>query len=59
MLNIAMYTLFNNNIVSDTIYSVVIYVDFLGIHMARLILFLKLGVTYAFIFVGRFSNYDL
>jgi hypothetical protein len=42
--NIAMYTLFNN-IVSDTIHSVTVCVDFLGIHMASLVLFLKLGVT--------------
>jgi hypothetical protein len=38
-----MYTLFNN-IVSDTIHSVVC-VDFLGTHVASLVLFLKLGVT--------------
>ena len=42
--NIVMYTLFNN-IVSDTIHSVVVCVDFLGTHMASLVLFLKLGVT--------------
>jgi hypothetical protein len=39
-----MYTLFNN-IVSDTIHSIVVCVDFLGTHMASLVLFLKLGVT--------------
>ena len=42
--NIAIYTLFNN-IVSDTIHSIVVCVDFLGTHMASLVLFLKLGVT--------------
>ena len=42
--NIVMYTLFNN-IVSDTIHSVVVCVDFLGTHMANLVLSLKLGVT--------------
>ena len=39
-----MYTLFNN-IVSDTIHSVVVCVDFLGTHIASLVLFLKLDVT--------------
>ena len=39
-----MYMLFNN-IVSDTIHSVVVCVDFLGTHMANLVLSLKLGVT--------------
>ena len=39
-----MNTLFNN-IVSDTIHSVVVCVDFLGTHMANLVLSLKLGVT--------------
>ena len=39
-----MYMLFNN-IVSDTIHSVVVCVDFLGTHIASLVLFLKLGVT--------------
>ena len=42
--NIAIYTLFNN-IVSDTIHSVVVCVDFLDTHMANLVLFLKLGMT--------------
>jgi hypothetical protein len=42
--NIAVYTLFNN-IVSRTIYSVVVCVDLLGTHMANLVLFLKPGVT--------------
>ena len=39
-----MYTLFNN-IVSDTIHSIVVCVDFLGTHTANLVLSLKLGVT--------------
>jgi len=39
-----MYTLFNN-IVFDTIYFVVVCVDFLGTHIVNLILSLKLGVT--------------
>jgi hypothetical protein len=39
-----MYALFTN-IVSDTIHSVVVCVDFLRTHMASLVLFLKLGVT--------------
>jgi len=39
-----MYTLFNN-IVSDTIHFIVACVDFLGTHMASLVLFLKLDVT--------------
>jgi hypothetical protein len=33
------------NIVSNILYSIVVYVDFLGTHMASLVLFLKLGVT--------------
>jgi hypothetical protein len=33
-----------NNIISDTIHSVVVCVDFLGTHMASLISFEKLGV---------------
>ena len=40
-----MYTLFNN-IVSNTIHSVIVCVDFLGTHMANIVLSLKLGVTY-------------
>jgi hypothetical protein len=39
-----MYMLFNN-IVSDTIHSVVVCVDFLGTHIASLVFFGKLGVT--------------
>ena len=39
-----MYTLFNN-IVSHILYSVVVRVDFLGTHMASLVLFSKPGVT--------------
>ena len=39
-----MYTLFNN-IVSDTIHSIVVRVDFLKIHIMSLVLFGKLGVT--------------
>ena len=39
-----MYTLFNN-IVSATIHSVVVCVDFLDIHTANLVLSLKLGVA--------------
>jgi type II secretory pathway component PulF len=39
-----MYTLFNN-IVSDTIHSIVVCVDFLGTHMMSLVFFIKLGVT--------------
>ena len=35
------------NIVSDILYSVVVCVDFLGTHMASLVLFLKPGVTIA------------
>ena len=33
------------NIVSDILYSFVVCVDFIGTHMASLVLFLKLGVT--------------
>ena len=46
-----MYTLFNN-IVFDTIHSVVVCVDFLDTHMASLVLFLKLGVTLAIYIQG-------
>jgi hypothetical protein len=42
--NIAMLTLFNN-IVSDTIHSVIGCVDFLDTYMVSMVLFLKLGVT--------------
>ena len=39
-----MYTL-SNNIVFDTIYFIVVYVDFVGTHMASLVCPLKLVVT--------------
>jgi hypothetical protein len=42
------YTLFNN-IVFDTIHSVVVCVDFLDTHMVNLVLFLKLGVTTSYL----------
>jgi hypothetical protein len=35
------------NIVSDILCSAIVCVDFLGIHMMNLVLFLKLGVTVA------------
>ena len=39
-----MYMLFNS-IVSDNIHSIVVYVDFLGTHIASLVFFRKLGTT--------------
>ena len=43
VLIISMFSLYN--IVSDILYSVVVCVDFLDIHMTNLVLFFKPGVT--------------